>query len=626
MEKMLNNRLYIIPGIFLLLAGLFFYLHYSQRIHFSQAIGNIELTGQSTKGTMVKSSQIKKLDIYVNGISFRFSPKNRLEVKTSDDILHKSELLNYSSTDDSFILYFENNINLVFKTDFADNKISIGAVLPETVPPIKDLTLPFIEDRGFTLGYTEEDNTPVITNGETKFFIAMTNEYSLSSDNKKITIEVTENTPITFMIQETLVGKGRTPEKWYEQYNGNLSTEYEAAVSNYVNNAFFGWNSRFNSKTGMWEDGSGGQTFNETTAISYLSESLLRGSYRTSASLIRTASVNLEHKLTALTAPYLGNIVEEGKELIKSQYTKNQKVRVLIDNNSRELYQIKDLINFMLSNNLETHIEKVMEFALSTESKDSVGDSINRLKIINEGYSLISSEEIDSVIIKIIENSILPSVNWLDEGLFLEEKNRINAQDSLSAGKEILLSGNILGNNFYSSVGKQMIISILSRSKESAFIPEKMITKDNRIESESGILHPEDIYYEITENPYYVKQKDLRDSLGSGSWILTSAQDFDIQKGARETTISVNFPKGSIHHFAIKGIKPFVRIYMHDMKWNSDPNFQRYSDGWVYDKSNETLYVKLKHRVDNESIRILYYNPDLIIAPAAESEETADNS
>ena len=611
MEKKLNRSLYIIPAVYLLLTGLFFYLHYSQTIHFSQVIGNIELTGQSTKGTMVQPSEIKKLNIYVNGMSFPFSSSEILEVTTADEIKHKSDLLDFSHKEDSFSLHFENNINLIFKTDFADNKISISAQLPDTVPPITKLSLPFMEDRGFALGYTEEDNTPVITNGETNYFLALTNEYQLSDDENTISISVSDNTPITFMIQETLVGKGRTAEKWYEQNETDIFAEYNTTVDNYVNSAFFGWNSRFNSKTGMWTDGNGVQQFNEITATSYLSESLVRGSYKTAASLIRTASVNMKENLTAMTATYLGNIVEKGKELISSQKTFRQKINAGIIEKDSVILQEENLIDFMLSNNLESKIEEILSMALTATEDESISDTLFRLGTINDGFQYISDENINTIMIDIIEDTILPHISWLDEGLFLVSDDKVNISESFHTGKELISAGFILSNDFYTTVGKEMIISILNRSKESAFLPEFVNIDENRIASETGSLLPEDFYLELTENPFFQKQQDLGSSLGPGSWILTSAQYYDVQNSGKETLISVNFPKGSMHHYAIKGVKPFTQIFMHNLKWNSDPNFQRYSDGWYYDKFNETLYVKMTHRVENERIRILYYNPEL---------------
>ncbi|MBN2657459.1 MAG: hypothetical protein JXR86_10385 [Spirochaetales bacterium] len=610
MEKKLSRRFYIIPALYILMTGFFFFMHYTQQVSFSRAIGNIELTGKATKGTPVRPSEIKRLNMFVNGMSFLFNSRKALQIETADGIIHKSVLTDYEEGENSFTLFFDNEIRLEFSTDFADNKISVRANLPETVPPIVNISLPFREDRGFALGYTEEDNTPVISNGETNFFLAMTNEYILDSQSDLIKIVVPDSNPVTLVIQETLVNKGRTAEKWYEQNSEDLSAPYSEAVSTFVNNAFFGWNSRFNSKSGMWTDAEGEQDFNETTARSYLSESLTRGSYRTSASLIRTASVALENELTAWTAPYIGNIVDESRDLISGQNLERRELTAQLESANQALLTRDNLLDFMRSNRLENQIDKVLAMASTIEDNDSLNMKITKLQIINRAMNDSPGRDFNSFIVDTVEKHILPSVNWLDEGLFLEEDGRINVENSFRAGRELLRSGDLLSNNFYRTVGMKMIISILSRAGESAFLPAAIVTENNRISSEEGTILPEDFYYDLTENPYYVRQVPLDDILGSGSWILTSASSQTIQKSPRETIVTINFPKGSIHHLAIKGVKPFVRIYMHGMKWNSDPNFQRYSDGWVYDKATETLYVKIKHRVDNERLSILYYNPD----------------
>ncbi|MCG8452208.1 MAG: hypothetical protein MI717_03375, partial [Spirochaetales bacterium] len=67
---------------------------------------------------------------------------------------------------------------------------------------------------------------------------------------------------------------------------------------------------------------------------------------------------------------------------------------------------------------------------------------------------------------------------------------------------------------------------------------------------------------------------------------------------------------GSIHHMAIKGVKPFNRLIMNEIRWNGDPNFQRYHSGWYYDAQTETLHIKKRHRTKSETIRILYYDAE----------------
>lgn len=625
MEKKLKRSFYAIPAIYLLLMSFFFFMHFSQRISFSRAIGNIELTGQATKGTPVKPSEIRRLNMYVNGMSFLFNSNALLKVTTADGIIHRSSLLDYSAEEDKFILNFENDINLSFATDFADSKIIINADIPETVPPIQELSLPFKEDRGFSLGYREEDNTPVISNGETRYFLALTNEFSVDSEKQNIIIDIPDNNPVTLVIQETLVDTGRTAENWYDQNTEELASDFSESVSTFINNAFFGWNSRFNSKTGKWTDGEGQEQFNEETVTSYLAESLIRGSYKTSANLIRTASVPLENELTAWTAPYLGNIVVKGKELLNTQNLERRDLISMLDKKDEAILQYPNLFDFMRSNNLENRVEDVLLMAMELD-EDAVFQSISKLEIINANYYDFPQMDFDNFITEAVENHILPIVSWLDEGLFLKIENTISVKTSFKAGKELLRAGNLLNNDFYRAVGFKMITSVLIRAGESSFLPELITTENNRIVDEQGSLPPEEFYNDLTENSYIVRQQPLEDSLGKGAWILTSANNVTVQKTARETVLNINFPKGSTHSVAIKGVKPFVRLYMHGVNWRPDANFQRYSDGWFYDRFNEVLYLKLKHRVDTESIRILYYNPDIQSTATTQTSQTSSST
>jgi len=73
----------------------------------------------------------------------------------------------------------------------------------------------------------------------------------------------------------------------------------------------------------------------------------------------------------------------------------------------------------------------------------------------------------------------------------------------------------------------------------------------------------------------------------------------------------------------IRGIKKFNVIYMNGIRWNGDQNFQRYYAGWFYDETAETLYIKIRHRVKTETIRILYYEPDAEPSPSETSGEAA---
>jgi len=74
------------------------------------------------------------------------------------------------------------------------------------------------------------------------------------------------------------------------------------------------------------------------------------------------------------------------------------------------------------------------------------------------------------------------------------------------------------------------------------------------------------------------------------------------------------------HFMIIRGVRPFIRIQLHGMDWRTDSQFERYdSSGWVYYPEEQTLIVKLKHRVTTENIRIIYRATE----PAEEGEGAA---
>ena len=113
-------------------------------------------------------------------------------------------------------------------------------------------------------------------------------------------------------------------------------------------------------------------------------------------------------------------------------------------------------------------------------------------------------------------------------------------------------------------------------------------------------------------------------NLGPGEgWIWTTAADVRYQAGAT-SLLSFSFPTGGVHHFALYNIDPFDELQMHGIPWKSDPEFQNYSDGWVYDPLRRALYIKIRHRASRQSIRIIR-RPAEAAAAVAPVEEASNS-
>ena len=109
------------------------------------------------------------------------------------------------------------------------------------------------------------------------------------------------------------------------------------------------------------------------------------------------------------------------------------------------------------------------------------------------------------------------------------------------------------------------------------------------------------------ELPYQPRAIELGTDEG---WMWTTAADVRYQDGGTTSILSFRFPQGGIHHFALYGVEPFDQIQMHGIPWKSDPEFQRYSDGWVYNPRTKALFFKIRHRSERQEIRILRDTPE----------------
>jgi hypothetical protein len=243
---------------------------------------------------------------------------------------------------------------------------------------------------------------------------------------------------------------------------------------------------------------------------------------------------------------------------------------------------------------------------------------IERLAILQDANELSLDDAVnDPAILRgHFDAYIIPRIFWVKDGLWLiEEDGSIDLNLSVTAGIFLVTEAQRNNDSVYQSIGRQLIISALGYADDSGMIPEKIYFEGSGEVVREGLIAPEKLYPRIVNSPAYPRHVSLAKELGSGSWAVTGAEKFTLRSTPRETTITMDFPAGANHHLAIKGIKKFNVLIMNGIRWNGDPNFQRYYAGWYYDEVNETLYIKIRHRVKTETIRILYYEPETAPAP-----------
>jgi len=80
-----------------------------------------------------------------------------------------------------------------------------------------------------------------------------------------------------------------------------------------------------------------------------------------------------------------------------------------------------------------------------------------------------------------------------------------------------------------------------------------------------------------------------------------------VQGSASRYLFLATFPTGRSHYLAFYGIKPFANIQLYDIDYNPDNDFESYdASGYLYNKSSDALYMKMKHKKDAEDIKLTF--------------------
>ena len=206
---------------------------------------------------------------------------------------------------------------------------------------------------------------------------------------------------------------------------------------------------------------------------------------------------------------------------------------------------------------------------------------------------------------QLLEDFIIERILWINGRLWLlNQDGLVDIESSIYAARFLLAESEISRDSIMRSIGRQLIVSALAYADESGALPAKL--DFSRGVHGEGSIAPEKLYRQVINSRPFPRHVSLSKELGNGSWAITSTDNFKVENSQDETVIFCDFPVGAIHHMAIKGIDSFSLLYMSGIRWRSDPNFERYYAGWAYDEQQRILYVKLRHNVKRESIRILH--------------------
>jgi hypothetical protein len=397
---------------------------------------------------------------------------------------------------------------------------------------------------------------------------------------------------------------------------------YEGALTMWRDKSYSAWNRAVSSS-----DAAGFFSGDGETANAFISEAVRRGTYRSAAQAVN-----------AVYAPGAGGAWEVSAYLGKLEAA----LRFLSAAERDRYTRLARLFNEKSPDFLKEF--RVVEFLGIRGYGSLLDDAAEQLRLFDP--AMITLEQCAGFLEGLLDwtqarpDRDNPFVRFGDQAFYVAgdglRKNPFSGAVLSFSGDEADLELNLrLGislsrfeDKTRQALGRTLTLSVLSLTDESGSAPRVVVQRnggDFAEKPDAGRLHAARIYYICgTDGPYaralpVVTAQDVR----SGLWAWTAAQSLEINAAPASTDVTVQFSAGETHYLLLRGIRPFARIQLHGADIPSDPQFERYdTSGWAYSAQEQTLMVKLKHRLPSEHIVILQTAAPPPEAPAPAETDT----
>jgi len=334
--------------------------------------------------------------------------------------------------------------------------------------------------------------------------------------------------------------------------------------------------------------------------IAYCSEALLRNSFTQAVGSIPSAFLT-SSRHSYRSAGYVGGMAGAYNTFTASEREKISLITRLTRERSPEIFK-------------EEH---TLDFLLTRGNLTSANDFINTINSLNpelitsgycagllEAYSDFKrwrpqSENPVNIFTDKILIAVSESLNRdTDKKLVYASNNGNHDLDySTRLGKALVNWADAAQNTEWAAVGRSLVLSALLSAGPGAG----------------------NLYCILAPGNYFPRAAQLADN---GLWTWTVSPSVNASYIDGNLNISVSFPQSSSHYLLISGVRPFIKLRIHDMDWRTDNQFERYdSSGWVYHQQEQILVLKLKHRSTIENVRIVYVQEQI---PEAVEEENAE--
>ncbi|MCL1927846.1 MAG: hypothetical protein FWG07_03510 [Treponema sp.] len=371
------------------------------------------------------------------------------------------------------------------------------------------------------------------------------------------------------------------------------SEEYETAVALWLDQAYMLWNRTV---------AAGGEV-NGDLLNAYMSEALKRGTFRSAAAAVSSAwnPANVFYEASS----YVGHLDTALRTLSATEREQSGRLARLFNEKSLDYLKEPDIIEFLAIRGYGNLIDDAAEIlrtfdpaAMTVEQAAGILEGQFAWNRYRPGRYNPFERFVDQVLF-VITGSLRK--NQRDNNVLVFTKNGNSDEEAdielnLRLGKSLIQYEDETRN----ALGKTLILSVISLADRTGAVPRSV---RGNFTGETERLDSQRVYRICFAGENYARAQIA----GEGLWAWTASSSINGSSNAGRLEFNVGFPAGETHYLIIRGIKPFTTLQFNDITFNQNNQFERYDySGWVYSASDQSLLVKIRHRLPTERIIIIF--------------------
>ncbi len=600
MNTKINKAFYLVPILFAVITGFLLFLEFSDRDKFFNIqIEQIRLSGTGEAG--LNKNSISNVKLAVPGLLFNLS-KEPVVIIDNEGNRSYSKLSGYKAEESGFTFSFGNSLEIKIISEGPENT-TIDIYYPKNnsgsfIIPAEAMSdlhqVSFLPCYSFNV--SGSSYILVSASGSVFDMTAGSLTVPFSGNSASIVIEeIADMDPLQYYF----FGK-----------SGPVPTDlYESTVETFIGKAYEGWRTtRFDQEESGWILADGSYGLDNDLLASYLSESLKRGRFSQIEKIVETIS-GREDKFSFLSAPFTGNIVDTDSSRRVQNDTLKKRISIAVKSGDLGLFRESDLMRELRWISSSALIGDFSSFVSSIDlsKRFEPGVLTGMVEVYKDSLKAESGQYRDLMrLYSVIEEQVFTSLIRINDGLYLTggEGGLTDTMLSARMGLALYEIGQLESNSLFEKIGRSMIVSVLSLADNSGLIPEN-IDREGKF---NGVSYygADTLYSNLVSNEYYPHVVNFRGTAGTDISVWTVANSVSYKSTAASSVFSFTYPRGGVHHLVIKGIEPFKSLQMNGINWNSDKRFQYYSSGWVYNRDEKTLYIKLTQKRISEKVILNY--------------------